>query len=170
MRTEKVRVEKWNPRWPEEFDKIVEFLGQDIQQKVIRIEHVGSTSVEGLSAKPIIDLDIVIEKDQFSIIKALLEAKGYGYEGDLGIEGREAFACPEKSACMIHHLYVCAKESEELHRHLTFRNYLREHPEAVTAYSKVKEKAALLYPHDIDRYMAFKSTVIEEIYKQCGLL
>lgn len=169
MRTEKVIVEKWNPKWPKEFDKIVDFLGKDIQEKALRIEHVGSTAVAGLSAKPIIDLDIVIEKGQFSLIKALLEAKGYVYEGDLGIKGREAFSCLPRSGLMTHHLYVCAEDAEELRRHLTFRNYLRAHSEAVAAYSKVKETAALLYPQDIDKYMAFKSKVIEKIYKQCGL-
>ena len=85
MRTRDVVVEKWNPKWKEEFEKIVESLGKEIIQNVIKIEHVGSTSVEGMSAKPIIDLDIVIENDKFLILKKLLEYKGYVHEGDLGI-------------------------------------------------------------------------------------
>ena len=62
MRTKRVVVEKWNPQWKYEYEKIVASLGKDIIYNSIKIEHVGSTSVEGLSAKPVIDLDIVIEK------------------------------------------------------------------------------------------------------------
>lgn len=92
MRTKRVVVEKWNPQWKYEYEKIVASLCKDIIYNSIKIEHVGSTSVEGLSAKPVIDLDIVIENDKFEIIKRLLNDKGYKHEGDLGIEGREAFS------------------------------------------------------------------------------
>ncbi len=170
MRTRNVVVEKWNPKWKEEFEKIVESLGEEIIQNVIKIEHVGSTSVEGMSAKPIIDLDIVIENDKFLILKKLLEHKGYVHEGDLGIRDREAFSYINKNYLMTHHLYVCPKDSEELFKHITFRNYLSQHSELVDEYSKVKEKAAVLFPDDIDKYIEYKSGVIEKIYNQCGLL
>jgi hypothetical protein len=170
MRTQNVVVEKWNPKWKEEFEKIVESLGKEIIQNVIKIEHVGSTSVEGMSAKPIIDLDIVIENDKFLILKKLLEDKGYVHEGDLGIRDREAFSYININDLMTHHLYVCPKDSEELFKHITFRNYLRQHSELVDEYSKVKEKAAVLFPDNIDKYIEYKSGVIEKIYNQCGLL
>ena len=170
MRTQNVVVEKWNPKWKEEFEKIVESLGKEIIQNVIKIEHVGSTSVKGMSAKPIIDLDIVIENDKFLILKKLLEDKGYVHEGDLGIRDREAFSYININDLMTHHLYVCPKDSEELFKHITFRNYLRQHSELVDEYSKVKEKAAVLFPDNIDKYIEYKSGVIEKIYNQCGLL
>ena len=170
MRTKSVVVEKWNPKWKNEFEKIVASLGKDIIYNSIKIEHVGSTSVEGMSAKPIIDLDIVIEKDKFEIIKRLLNDKGYEHEGDLGIEGREAFSYSGKEELMTHHLYVCPKDSKELFKHITFRNFLKDNPALAAEYSKVKEQAAVLYPDDIDKYMEFKSEIIEKIYKKCGLL
>ena len=170
MRTKRVVVEKWNPQWKYEYEKIVASLGKDIIYNSIKIEHVGSTSVEGLSAKPVIDLDIVIEKDKFTIIKELLNKKGYEYEGDLGIEGREAFSYSGKEELMTHHLYVCPKDSKELFRHITFRNFLKNNPALAAEYSKVKEQAAVLYPDDIDKYMEFKSEIIEKIYKKCRLL
>ena len=170
MRTKRVVVEKWNPRWKYEYEKIVASLGKDIIYNSIKIEHVGSTSVEGLSAKPVIDLDIVIEKDKFAIIKELLNKKGYEYEGDLGIEGREAFSYSGKEELMTHHLYVCPKDSKELFKHITFRNFLKNNPALAVEYSKVKEQAAVLYPDDIDKYMEFKSKIIEKIYKKCRLL
>ena len=170
MRTKGVVVEKWNPQWKYEYEKIVDSLGKDIIYNSIKIEHVGSTSVEGLSAKPVIDLDIVIEKDKFAIIKELLNKKGYEYEGDLGIEGREAFSYSGKEELMTHHLYVCPKNSKELFKHITFRNFLKNNPALAAEYSKVKEQAAVLYPDDIDKYMEFKSEIIEKIYKKCRLL
>ena len=170
MRTKRVVVEKWNPQWKDEYEKVVASLGKDIIYNSIKIEHVGSTSVEGLSAKPVIDLDIVIEKDKFTIIKELLNKKGYEYEGDLGIEGREAFSYSGKEELMTHHLYVCPKNSKELFKHITFRNFLKNNPALAAEYSKVKEQAAVLYPDDIDKYMEFKSKIIEKIYKKCRLL
>ena len=170
MRTKRVVIEKWNSKWKDEFEKIVASLGKDILYNSIKIEHVGSTSVEGMSAKPIIDLDIVIEKDKFEIIKRLLNDKGYEHEGDLGIEGREAFSYSGKEELMTHHLYVCPKDSKELFKHITFRNFLINNSALASEYSRVKEQAAVLYPDDIDKYMEFKSEIIEKIYKKCGLL
>ena len=170
MRTKNVVVEKWNPKWKDEFERIADSLGEDVIYNSIKIEHVGSTSVEGLSAKPIIDLDIVIENDKFEIIKRLLKDKGYEHEGDLGIEGREAFSYSGKEELMTHHLYVCPKDSKELFKHITFRNFLRNNSALASEYSRVKEQAAVLYPDDIDKYMEFKSEIIEKIYKRCGLL
>ena len=170
MRTKNVVVEKWNPKWKDEFERIADSLGEDVIYNSIKIEHVGSTSVEGLSAKPIIDLDIVIENDKFEIIKRLLKDKGYEHEGDLGIESREAFTYSGKEELMTHHLYVCPKDSKELFKHITFRDFLKNNPALASEYSKVKEQAAVLYPDDIDKYMEFKSEIIEKIYKRCGLL
>ena len=170
MKTKNVVVEKWNPKWKDEFERIADSLGEDVIYNSVKIEHVGSTSVEGLSAKPIIDLDIVIENDKFEIIKRLLNDKGYKHEGDLGIEGREAFSYSEKEELMTHHLYVCPKDSKELFKHITFRDFLKNNPDLASEYSKVKEQAAVLYPDDIDKYMEFKSEIIEKIYKRCGLL
>ena len=170
MKTKNVVVEKWNPKWKDEFERIVDSLGEDVIYNSVKIEHVGSTSVEGLSAKPIIDLDIVIENDKFEIIKRLLNDKGYKHEGDLGIEGREAFSYSGKEELMTHHLYVCPKDSKELFKHITFRDFLKNNSALASEYSKVKEQAAVLYPDDIDKYMEFKSEIIEKIYKRCGLL
>lgn len=63
-----------------------------------------------------------------------------------------------------------AGNSKELHRHLVFRDFLRNNPEAVKKYSAVKEKAAKLFPDDIGKYIAYKSPCIEELYQLCGLI
>ena len=138
---------------------------------IIGIEHVGSTSVEGLSSKPCIDIDIII-KDYtvFNEVVNQLKSIGYIHEGDLGIKDREAFTYEDKPHLLNHHLYVCPQYSTELHRHITFRNYLRNNKEAVLKYSIIKEQAAKLYPNDINKYMEYKSNCIKELYKECGLI
>jgi GrpB-like predicted nucleotidyltransferase (UPF0157 family) len=168
MNTKHVIVDDYNPEWKNEFERISDELLAVLTGKIISIEHVGSTSVQGLAAKPIIDIDIVINKN-FEEVKQALEMVGYLYEGDLGITGREAFRYENKPHLMKHHLYVCNKENEELHRHTTFRNYLRQHKEDKDKYSIIKKEMALKYPYDIDSYTEGKQPVIQEIYKKCGL-
>ena len=134
------------------------------------IEHVGSTSVRGLAAKPIIDIDVVIgDASCLDAAIAALARIGYRHEGDLGIPGREAFKYAGKDHLQRHHLYVCPQDSAELKRHLAFRDYLRAHPEAVEAYGRIKEAGAALYPEDIDGYIAHKAPFIEGIYDEIGL-
>ena len=165
-----VVVEPYNEAWQQDFAAIRAELEPALGLLALRIEHVGSTSVPGLSAKPIIDIDVVMEDySKLDAVVAALAAIGYTHEGDQGIPGREAFKYDGKEHLRNHHLYVCPENSAELHRHLTFRNYLRQHPEAVREYSRVKEEGAALYPYDIDRYIEHKSPFIESIYAEIGL-
>ena len=170
MRTSKVIVMPYDKKWQTDFEKIKFELENAIGDLILGIEHVGSTSVQGMSAKPCIDIDVVIKDySVFDILVSRLADIGYIHEGDLGIKDREAFKYTDKPHLQSHHLYVCPQYSTELHRHITFRDYLRTHPEAVNEYSKVKEKAAQLFPDDIDSYIEFKSPCIAKLYKLCGL-
>ena len=170
MRTAKVTVLPYDSAWKSAFEAIKKEIEGAAGDLILGIEHVGSTSVEGMSAKPCIDLDVVIrDASVLEAVIARLAAIGYIHESDLGIPGREAFKYTDKPHLQTHHLYVCPRDSRELHRHITFREFLKSHPEAVRQYSRVKETAAQLYPDDIDRYIAYKSPCIEELYTQCGL-
>lgn len=170
MNKKHVVVMPYDENWKQAFEDIKTELDAALGDLALRIEHVGSTSVEGLSAKPVIDIDVVIEDTSMleSVIVALAKI-GYSHEGDLGIPGREAFKYEGKDHLMKHHLYVCAKDSAELKRHLAFRDYLRSHPEAVKEYSRVKTEGAELYPYDIDKYIEYKSPFIDGIYGKIGL-
>ena len=163
----RVVVTPYNEAWVDDFKKIQGELSEALGNLALRIEHVGSTSVRGLSAKPIIDIDVAI-KDMtiFDHVKEALAGIGYHHEGDLGIPGREAFKYEGKEHLRKHHLYVCPEDSPELHRHLKFRDYLRSHPEAVEAYGRIKEEGAALYPEDMDKYIAHKAPVIQSIYEK----
>jgi GrpB-like predicted nucleotidyltransferase (UPF0157 family) len=170
MRTKRVVVVPYDKAWKNAFEEIKTEIEAEIGDLIIGIEHVGSTSVEEMSAKPCIDIDVIIKDySVFGEIVRKLGAIGYIHEGDLGIKDREAFKYADKPHLMPHHLYVCPQYSEELRRHITFRDFLRRTPEAVRKYSLVKEKAAELFPDEIDQYIAFKAPCIEELYIKCGL-
>ena len=102
-------------------------------------------------------------KEAFETIKEESESA----VGNLGISDREAFCYSDKPHLM---LYVCPQHSRELHRHITFRDYLRSHPDAVKQYGTVKEEAARLFPNDIEGYIAHKTPCIEALYRRCGLI
>lgn len=170
MRTKKVIVLPYDAAWKTAFEDIKREIQYALADLIIGIEHVGSTSVEGLSAKPCIDIDIIIQDyTAFDKIVKKLANIGYVHEGNLGIENREAFRYSNKPHLMTHHLYVCPQNSKELHRHIAFRDFLRNNPEAARQYGQIKETAAQLFPDDIDQYMAYKSPCIAELYKKCGL-
>ena len=156
--------------WESAFEAIKAEIQTALGDLMLGIEHVGSTSVKGMSAKPCIDIDVVIrDYSVFDAVVQKLNTIGYIHEGDLGIKDREAFKYADKPHLMTHHLYVCPRDSEELHRHIAFRDFLRKNPEAVKKYSRVKETAAKLFPDSIDQYIEYKSPCIEELYKECGL-
>jgi len=170
MRTSKVIVLPYDKAWKSAFEAIKSEIEKAVGHLIIGIEHVGSTSVEGMSAKPCIDIDVIIrDYSLFGAVVQGLHAIGYIHEGNLGIEDREAFRYSDKPHLMNHHLYVCPQHSRELRRHITFRNFLRSNPEAARRYSLTKETAAQLFPDDIDKYIEYKSPCIEELYEMCGL-
>ena len=167
MSTKHVVVLQYDKKWESDFKQIESELKDALDGLAIGIEHVGSTAVPGLSAKPIIDIDVVIKDySAFDDVVSALGNIGYIHEGDLGIPGREAFKYEGKEHLQKHHLYVCPQDSDELKRHVAFRDYLCCHSDAVEEYSRIKEEGAALYPYDIDKYIEHKSPFIEGIYSK----
>lgn len=124
----------YNPEWAAEFSVLRDVYMSSLGKLVLRVEHVGSTAVPNLLAKPILDIDIVMPSyGVFPDIAAHLRRLGYTHIGDLGIKEREVFNPLDNMApytlppryWMSHHLYVCPVNSLELHRHLIFRDALR---------------------------------------------
>jgi len=164
----KVEVIPYDEKWKTEFEKIKQELLTILGICIVSVEHVGSTSVEGLAAKPIIDIDIVIKDyNSFEDVKDRLSQVGYIHEGDLGIKERHSFKYTNKPCLMKHHLYVCPAYSEALKMHLAFRDYLRTNQKDRDWYAKVKMCAAKHYPEDIDGYMKAKTSCIIEINHKC---
>ena len=164
----KVIVVPYDNTWKQEFEKIKNEVLTVLDKHFISIEHVGSTSVEGLDAKPVIDLDIIIENyNSFEYVKEKLAIIGYKHIGDLGIMDRQAFAYEDKPYLLKHHLYVCPAYSVELKKHITFRDHLRKNKEDREWYASVKHLAAKRFPEDIDSYITAKSPCVAEILSRC---
>ena len=138
-------IVEYKKDWPHDFLKIKTELQKAITV-ASNIQHVGSTSIPGMKAKPIIDIDVGLENwSDFEAVKKALAEIGYEHEGDKGITGREAFCRNEKVHNEIldgidHHLYVCFVDNEEYKRHILFRDYLRNHDEARDRYNYIKEE------------------------------
>lgn len=169
-----IKIINFDERWIKEFKSIKQVIIKSLSELIIDIEHVGSTSVLGLGAKPILDIDIVIENyDVFPNVIQALEKIGYFHQEEWRFEGREAFGRKDTSTpwdgkgteWMEHHLYVCNKDSKELERHLAFRDYLRNNPEAVTEYENIKKTLAKTMK-DRTSYTSGKSEFIKNILEK----
>ena len=170
----KVVVVPYDSSWKQEFEKIKNEVLSVLDKHFISIEHVGSTSVEGLDAKPVIDLDIIIENyNSFEYVKEKLALIGYTHIGDLSILDRQAFKYTEsngsddKPHLLKHHLYVCPAYSVELKKHIAFRDHLRANKEDREWYASVKHLAAKRFPEDIESYITAKSPCVAEILSRC---
>jgi GrpB-like predicted nucleotidyltransferase (UPF0157 family) len=157
-----VEIADYDPGWPAAFAALRDQIAAALGPLAQRIEHVGSTAVPGLPAKPVIDLDVVIATlaDLPEVISRLATL-GYWHEGDLGITGREAFASPA-AATPARHLYVCTADSRELARHIAFRDYLRTHPGQARTYAKLKRSLAAQFRSDRDAYSRSKAAFVEQ--------
>jgi GrpB-like predicted nucleotidyltransferase (UPF0157 family) len=159
--TRRIEIVPYDPAWKTEFLRVKAMLECYLGGLTLAVEHVGSTSVEGLAAKPIIDIDVVMERyGVFPAIVERLAAAGFEHRGDLGIAGREAFKRTFEDGFMAYHLYVCPKDGEELRRHIALRDYLRTHDHARDEYGALKIANAEKFRYDIDGYIAAKSDFI----------
>lgn len=156
-------VEKYNPVWPKWFETIKAFLGEGVAKASLRIEHLGSTSIPGMIAKPIIDIIIVIEPERWEEMKSLLEVLGYYYRGNQGIEQREVFRLNDESILPLHHLYVCPKDSPELKKETVFRDYLRTHKSDRERLGALKWSLCKQFNNDRQSYMDGKDAMVKEI-------
>jgi len=157
-----VLIKTYNPEWPLQFQAIAKVLATAISTVDHAIEHIGSTSVPGLDAKDIIDIDIIYnEITDFDTIKADLVSIGYYHNGDQGINGREVFKRTLEEQHVVldgirHHLYLCHKSCRGCVEHILFRNYLRSHENARQMYQEMKHKLAKRVHQDHKAYAEHK--------------
>jgi GrpB-like predicted nucleotidyltransferase (UPF0157 family) len=155
-----IGIVDYDPRWPSEFARLRDRAQLAVGEVARSIEHVGSTAVPGLAAKPVIDLVVVVESED-DVPEAIrrLETIGYVARGDLGVPGREAFSWPGGEAR--HHLYVSPESSDELRAQLRFRDRLRADPALAREYEALKRDLAERYRDDRPGYTDAKTGFIE---------
>ncbi|MBD7908533.1 GrpB family protein [Sporosarcina gallistercoris] len=162
MSKRKVEVLPYSSLWLSAFQEEAAILRGIFGSDVLEVHHIGSTAVVGLSAKPVIDLLLVVRS--IACVDAHNDAmRGIGYEpkGENGIEGRRYFqkGGNERS----HHVHVFEEGCAEITRHLLFRDFLRAHPARAMEYGELKTQLAEQYPDDIEKYIEGKSEVIRQI-------
>lgn len=160
-------VVEYDPSWPENFEQLRDTIWPSIRDLAASIEHVGSTSVEGLAAKPVIDMTIVLPTaSRMEPAIDRLAALGYRHRGDLGVPGREAFARPDGTPA--HHLYACVEGNLGLRNPMAVGDYLRRNRSAAREYGALKRQLAARFPDDVDGYVEGKTDFILAILARAG--
>jgi GrpB-like predicted nucleotidyltransferase (UPF0157 family) len=163
-----IHVVPYSDLWPREFERVAAVLRAAlVGTPGARVEHVGSTSVPGLAAKPIIDIDVVVAAHQMLPAIHALERLGYAHDGDLGLDGREAFDAPDDDPPR--HVYVCLEGTLHVRNHLAVRDILRRRPDLRDSYAAVKLALTDDPDMDIDTYTAGKSAVLQEVLAESDL-
>lgn len=164
----RIEVVPYDPAWPDRFEAIRRQLAEALTGvAVVSIEHVGSTSVPGLAAKPVIDIDVIVARAQVPAAIAALEKLGYLHLGDLGITDRQALAPPEDG--IRRNVYVTVAESLALRNHLGVRDTLRSRSDLRKRYGDLKLRLAEQEFADIGEYVEAKSDLLAEILAAAGI-
>ena len=165
--TKEIVVEDWSPDWARWFEQLHDLVWPAVSSCALRIDHVGSTAVEGLVAKPIIDMDVVCSSDDDvrRVIAALREI-GYLWRGDLGIEGRQAFRHLGEDDRPEHHLSAVVEGNDAHRDHVDLRDLLRRDAEARRRYGERKRANVVVAAGDMDRYVELKHDLVTELLAQ----
>lgn len=156
-------VVPYDPSWPAGFEQERVALAGIFPSSVATIEHIGSTAVTGLGAKPVID--IMLGVDQLAVVverAAAIEELGYEYvpEYESELPDRRYFRKPVQRP-RTHHLHAVERGGEFWRRHLTFRDLLRANPDTAQDYYALKRRLSRHYGHDRDAYTEAKTKFIE---------
>jgi GrpB-like predicted nucleotidyltransferase (UPF0157 family) len=162
----RIVVLTYDPVWIESFRREAAVLAGLLGEELVAVHHIGSTSVPGLAAKPIVDM--LVEVRAIAAIDDLTPAlveRGYLARGEFGIPGRRYLikgTIEERS----HHIHIYEAGNPEIARHLAFRDYLRTHAEDAERYARLKRALAAVYPHDAESYAAGKEALAGEIERK----
>jgi putative glutamine amidotransferase len=162
-RSRSYAIAPYDPDWPSRFDAEAARIREALGDEVVRVDHVGSTSVPGLAAKPIVDIQVSVRSmvPRTAYVEPLMEL-GYRWALDAWTDEHEYFSRDRDGEQAIH-VHVCAVGGEWEQRHLAFRDWLRAHPEDAVAYEALKRRLASRHPRDIFTYVDGKTAFIRGI-------
>lgn len=167
MSESKIEITPYDPQWPKIFEAEAERIKKALGQNCIAIHHIGSTSIVGLSAKPIIDILPVVEDiTEVDNHNDEMSALGYETKGEYGLAFRRHFNKRTDNTGFNIHIYE--KGDTEIARYLNFLNWLRTHEEDRQAYENLKLALAEKYPHDMLSYCMGKDALVASIDKKAG--
>lgn len=160
-----IQVVDYDACWAELYEKEAQRIKDILNDELLEIHHIGSTSVVGLKAKPIIDiLPIVKNLSKIDALNQEFEALGYECMGEFGLVGRRYYRKGGNHRTHQIHLYE-QSSAYDRNRHLAVRDYLRTHPQVAHEYGELKSQLALIYPEDIDAYCDGKDAFVKQMEK-----
>ncbi|WP_158610737.1 GrpB family protein [Micromonospora sp. BL4] len=173
-RAARVHIQAYDPSWPVRYAEEAELLTRTLRGAVVAVEHIGSTSVPGLAAKPVIDiLAAVRDFDDFPTVADLLRGIGYTYtpESEADDASRRVFrkGPDDRTALRTHHLHVTEHRSHYWRRLVAFRDHLRAHPAEAAAYLRLKRDLADRHAADPGRYTRDKRDFVREVERKAGV-
>lgn len=156
-------VVDYNPLRIKEFEKEADTIRNILGENCIAIHHIGSTAVQGLVAKPIIDImPVVSNLDQVDAVKTAFEEINYEYLGEFGMPGRRYLR--KGGDERTHQIHIFSEnQTDNIERHLAVRDYLRAHKDACDAYAGLKKLLAEKYPYSIDDYCDGKDEFVKQL-------
>lgn len=156
-----VEVSEYDPRWPVLFAEEADRLRQALGDALVAVEHVGSTSIAGLPAKPVIDILVGVRAlGEGEQAVPALEALGYEYRGENGIPSRLFFRKGPVQYRRTHHLHLVETGHEQWASMLSFRDYLRAHPDEARRYEALKHALAHQFRGDRRAYTEGKTKFV----------
>jgi GrpB-like predicted nucleotidyltransferase (UPF0157 family) len=162
-----IEIVAYDLSWPQTFQRLRDRIWPVVSDLVVSIEHVGSTAVPGLAAKPIIDMVVVAaSRAAVPVVIERLASLGYVHRGNLGIADRDAFAAPP--LLPRHHLYLCPVGVTPLRNFMCFRDHLRADANAAARYADLKKDLATRHTNDAGRYTCGKTTLLLDILRDAG--
>ncbi|MCS7040039.1 MAG: GrpB family protein [Caldilineales bacterium] len=161
LEANRVRLAHYDPRWAVAFAAEAARLREALGPYALAIEHIGSTAIPGIPAKPILDIGVAVQRfEEAAACVPLLERLGYEYLGENGIPRRHFL---RRGHPTTHHLHITEIGSRQWEEHLLFRDYLRSHPDEAQRYAALKRELAQRHPNDRDAYLEGKAAFITAV-------
>ena len=160
-----IEVVEYNPLWPEEYQKESSEIARALNGQIVAIHHIGSTSVPGLKAKPVIDILLEVKNvDLLDKYDSKMKEPGYIAMGEFGIPGRRFYM--KGLYQRTHHIHAFNAGSPGVHRHIAFRDYLIAHTGIAREYATLKIRCANECGNDIDIYCDGKHEFVQTYEKK----
>lgn len=159
-----IRLIDYDPKWPILYEEEKASILGVIGDFIVDIQHIGSTAVPGLAAKPIIDIMMAIRR--LALVENCiqpLQTIGYEYLGEYGIPGRHYFRKPPGHPHSTHHVHMVERESDFWERHILFRDFLRVHSDEAQRYYELKREVAAKFVSERDAYTEAKTAFIKSV-------
>lgn len=158
-----IKIEQYDPKWAEIFEEEKVEICNILQDEIMLIDHIGSTAIPNLSAKPIIDILVGVKAiNKINAYNSQMKRLGYQAKGEFGIKGRRYFL-KKKGEQHTHHVHIFNVDDSNIWRHIHFKQYMINHVEDANKYEELKKRLAERFPHNIKKYLKGKNKFIKEI-------